>query len=122
MKTSKLITIDEVAKVAHEVNKAYCESMGDTTQPVWSKIHKWQKESLYDGIRYIVANPKITPEQAHENWMKHKVDNGWKYGKVKDPKKKEHPSIKPYNKLDDKEKAKDYIFQAIVKTMYGFNK
>lgn len=29
-------TID-VAQIAHEINKAYCESIGDTSQPSWEE-------------------------------------------------------------------------------------
>lgn len=29
------MTIEDVAQVCHEVNKAYCESIGDNSQPEW---------------------------------------------------------------------------------------
>jgi hypothetical protein len=27
--------IEEIAKVAHEVNRAYCQALGDFSQPKW---------------------------------------------------------------------------------------
>ena len=29
------MTVQDIARVAHELNKAYCESMGDHSQPDW---------------------------------------------------------------------------------------
>lgn len=29
------MTIEQIARVCHEVNRAYCESMGDTSQVPW---------------------------------------------------------------------------------------
>jgi hypothetical protein len=43
--------------------------------------------------------------------------DGWKYGPVKDPEKKEHPCFVPYDRLPTEQKAKDYIFGAVVKSL-----
>jgi len=43
----------------------------------------------------------------HLRWSWEKRLNGWSYGKVKDAGKKIHPSLVPYDQLDEKEKEKD---------------
>jgi len=39
------------------------------------------------------------PEKSHESWMKVKEIDGWKWGPVKDPEKKEHPCMVPFSEL-----------------------
>jgi len=109
--------IEKIAKVCHEVNRAYCLSIGDTSQVSWEDSPEWQKESAIQGVMFHLHNPSVTPEQSHENWMKHKKQDGWKYGEVKDTDKKEHPCFLPYDKLPQEQKSKDYLFKAIVETM-----
>ncbi|MCL2773000.1 MAG: RyR domain-containing protein [Oscillospiraceae bacterium] len=43
----------------------------------------------------------------HERWMKEKTEDGWKYGRVKDAKRKTNPCILEWHKLDEYTKEKD---------------
>jgi serine phosphatase RsbU (regulator of sigma subunit) len=43
----------------------------------------------------------------HIRWCWNKILNGWIYGKIKDDRKKTHPSIIPYEDLSESEKEKD---------------
>jgi len=38
--------IEDIAKVAHEVNRAYCISIGDNSQQSWECSPEWQKKVL----------------------------------------------------------------------------
>lgn len=109
----------EIARVAHEVNKAYCESLGDTSQPSWGEAPDWQRNSAISGVNFHKANPDAGPEHSHECWLKEKEAAGWKYGPVKDSEKKEHPCFVPYVELPADQKAKDYIFRAVVHALAG---
>ena len=108
------MTSEEIAKVCHEVNRAYCEALGDMSQPKWEDAPDWQKGSAIIGVELHSDNPNATPKNSHEEWLKEKEATGWKYGPVKDVEKKEHPCFVPYNELPTEQKAKDYIFRAIV--------
>jgi len=108
------MNIREIAKVAHEVNKAYCESMGDNSQVSWDDASQWQKESAIAGVRLHTDNPDVGPEASHESWMKHKEANGWVYGEDKDEVAKTHPCMVPFDELPPEQQAKDYIFRAVV--------
>jgi hypothetical protein len=108
------LTDEEVAKVAHEVNRAYCLSLGDASQPSWDAAPEWQRASCIAGVRHHRDYPDCTPEQSHEEWMRVKQADGWKWGPRKDVVRKEHPSFLPYAQLLATEKAKDYIFGAVV--------
>jgi hypothetical protein len=37
--------IDQVARVCHEANRAYCQTLGDNSQPAWDDAPEWQKDS-----------------------------------------------------------------------------
>src|SRR5690606_16998081 len=86
-----ILSAAQIARVAHEVNRAYCQSIGDFTQPRWEDAPEWQTNSAIQGVAFHLRNPGVTPEQSHENWMEQKRAEGWTYGPEKDPEKKEHP-------------------------------
>lgn len=114
------MTIEQIAEVCHEVNRAYCESLGDNSQPAWKDAPDWQKKSAWSGVFLHLENPNLTPENSHNNWLDEKVEDGWKYGEVKDPEKKTHPCIVPYSDLPADQKAKDSIFTQIVNSLSKF--
>lgn len=107
-------TTGEIARVAHEVNRVYCASIGDHSQPAWEDAPQWQKESAIAGVDFHLANPDATPENSHESWLAQKQADGWKFGPVKDPEKKEHPCFVPYLELPVEQRSKDYLFRGVV--------
>lgn len=108
------MVIELAAQNAHEVNRAYCQAIGDDSQLPWSEAPAWQKESAIAGVRFRGANPNATPADMHASWLAQKEADGWKYGPVKDVEKKEHPCMLPYDQLPTEQKVKDYLFSAVV--------
>ncbi len=106
---------EKIARICHEVNRGYCRSIGDDSQPSWEEAPEWQKESVVNGVNFHLEN-ETTPEQSHENWMAEKVAAGWVYGPIKDPEKKEHPCMVAYQELPAEQRTKDYLFKAVVDT------
>lgn len=102
--------IELTAEACYNVNRAYCESMGDYSQPRWENAYEWQKSSVLNGVIFHLNNPNSKPSDSHENWMKEKLETGWKYGEVKDPEKKEHPCMVPYDQLPEHQRLKDTLF------------
>lgn len=109
--------ISRIARVCHEVNRAYCASLGDTSQPAWEDAPEWQRSSARAGVEAIVRNPETTPEQSHEGWLAIKAADGWKYGPVKNPETEEHPCFVPYADLPPEQRVKDHIFGAVVRAL-----
>jgi hypothetical protein len=109
--------IELIAKTCHEANRAYCQSIGDHSQPEWNDAPEWQRESAVNGVRFHLENPDATPENSHENWLRQKESEGWKYGPVKNPETKEHPCFCMYHDLPIEQRSKDYIFRSIVHSM-----
>ena len=110
------VSIGDIAKVCHEVNRAYCDTVGDPSQKAWEKADDWQRTSAIEGVDFFVRT-RATAEELHENWCRDKIEAGWSYGPVKDAEKKEHPCLVPYNKLPMEQRVKDYLFRAVVKAL-----
>lgn len=113
----ELSEISTMARICHEVNRAYCESLGDFSQLPWEKAPVWQSQSCFNGVLHHLANPNTSPEESHEVWLKEKLAAGWKYGPLKDATKREHPCCVPYAELKESDKAKDFIFRACVREL-----
>ena len=106
------------AMVARETNRGYCESLGDMSQPAWAQAPMWQRNSAVAGVIHLLDNPDATPEQSHESWMREKEADGWVYGPVKDSVAKTHPCYTAYENLPQDQRAKDYIFRAVVRAYF----
>lgn len=105
---------ENIARVCHEVNRAYCLALGDTSQPAWEDAPQWQKESAMMGVQLHTNNPDAGPQASHESWMAQKLADGLEYGPTKDPEAKRHPCICPFDMLSREQQAKDFIFRAVV--------
>lgn len=105
--------LDRIARVCHEVNRAYCQALGDHSQPAWEDAPAWQRESARMGVD-LHSSGDFGPEASHISWMREKLATGWVYGPVKDPEAKQHPCIVPFDQLPTDQQAKDFIFRAVV--------
>lgn len=111
------LSIENIAMVAHTVNRAYCKSIGDNSQDKWADAPEWQKDSARKGVEFHIENPDATPENSHEKWLAQKTSEGWRYGRVKDTEKKTHPCFLPYSELPADQKSKDWIFRGVIHAM-----
>ena len=108
------LTTEEIARVCHEANRAYCLINGDMSQQPYDDAPDWQKVSLIKGVQNIVDKPTTTPEESHALWLETKRIDGWTYGEVKDPESKTHPCFLPYSELSEHDRRKDELFRGIV--------
>jgi len=115
----RAVAIECAARSAHEVNRAYCESIMDMSQAPWSDAPEWQRASARAGVEAILDNPDTTPEQSHEGWARIKLTDGWTYGPVKDPDLKTHPCLVSYADLPASQKIKDTLFGAAVRGCFA---
>jgi len=108
-----------VAKLCHEVNRVYCQSIADWSQPEWDSAPDWQRESAFNGVTMHFENPEATAEDSHKSWLAEKAKDGWVYGPVKDAGAKTHPCFVPYNQLPPAQQYKDELFKVICNTFFG---
>lgn len=109
----------DIAKACYEANRAYAESIGDTSFGPWDEAPDWQKLTNIRGVLFKLANPSATPEQMHDSWCEAKLADGWMYGPVKDADKKQHPCLVGYPSLPKEQRFKDSLFSAIVLALKG---
>lgn len=105
---------EQIARVCHEANRAFCMSIGDFSQKPWEEAELWQRVSAIDGVRFRIRHPATSASARHDAWLENKKRDGWKFGLLKDPVKKEHPCCVPYEVLPREQKIKDFLFIAIV--------
>lgn len=112
--------IEFIAYVCHEVNRGYCEALGDNSQKPWKDTPDWQRSSVCNGVILYLFNEKATPEVSHEAWMREMEANDWVYGEEKNAIYKTHPCMVPFKKLPKEQQAKDHIFRAVVRALSKF--
>jgi hypothetical protein len=108
------VDVLQVARICHETNRAYCESIGDTSQKPWDEAEPWQRKSAACGVQFKLENPRASPSDQHDAWSTAKLNDGWIFGAVKDPVAKTHPCLVAYSDLPLEQRIKDYLFGAIV--------
>jgi len=107
----------KIAEVCHEVNRAYCEAIGDSLQRHWSSAEGEEHQSkLIAGVEYALSADR-TPVEMHQVWFDNMVDAGWNYGEKMDMEKKTHPCMLPYDELSLEQRVKDHLFLAIVRAL-----
>lgn len=108
------MNIEQIARLCHELNKSYCESIGDNSQVSWDDAEQWQKDSAIKGVEFFINCPNVTPIDQHNQWMLHKKSDDWIYGPIKNSLTKEHPCLVPYSELPIEQRIKDYLFRGVV--------
>jgi hypothetical protein len=126
------LTIEEIAQVCHEANRALQAIQARHEQeagaratrapieptiavsPPWGELDQETRVSVVSGVEGIVRF-NYTPEQSHASWMRFKGSLGWTYGPVKDEAAKTHPCMVPYHQLPPAQRLKDALFGAIVR-------
>lgn len=106
------MTTQEIARICHDANRAYCITQGDKSQLTWDEAPEWQKESAMAGVGEAMRG--ANPRQLHESWCQFKIDAGWRYGPQKCEYRKTHPCLVAYDELPPEQRLKDALFHAIV--------
>lgn len=106
--------VTTIAKVCHDANRSYCQSIGDAANPEWENAEQWQIDSSLEAVRFRLNNPDAPQSAQHDQWMKSRLESGWVYGETKDAAAKTHPCLVPYDQLPLVQQKKDALFQAIV--------
>jgi len=107
------LSVEEIARAAHEINAGYREAIGEPAYR-WRELDDERRSGVIEGVRRYLDDTNTTPEQSHENWLLRKRQGGWKYGPTESAIEKTHPCVVPYLELSVEQRAKDFIFRAVV--------
>lgn len=107
-------TIKDVARLCHELHRLWSQFLGDDKQPAWDDLPAWVQQVNISGVHYHLYNVATTPRDSHMVWLEQMQKDGWKWGKVKDPEKKEHPCMCSYDNLPWYKQAVDNLFYFVV--------
>lgn len=110
------VEVEKAARLAHEVNRLYDRVVHPEADPQlpWDDAPDWQRVSARVGVWSVFNTPTLTPKESHQKWMDYKLAKGWCYGPEKDPERKTHPCILPYEDLPERQQVKDALFTTIV--------
>lgn len=117
------MTPEQIARVAHEANRALQIEQRDPAIPVspaWDDTDSETRRSAISGVERVLDSRTrgVSPAaDSHWQWMTFKKEHGWKWGPVKDETKKEHPMLVAYDDLSRAAKVKDELFVAIVEAL-----
>jgi hypothetical protein len=108
-----------IAKICHEANRVYCQSIGDESQPHWEELPEEIRQSCINGVAYAIRF-QPNPDQMHQNWFNQKIKDGWQYGPEKSLEQKTHPLMVPFDQLPLEHRAKDALFIDLTKVVFRF--
>lgn len=109
-------TDEEIARVIHAANAELQRIQGD---PVPSLPWDSETGELRQGVIANVAwcRGGCTTASIHDRWLADKRAHGWTYGPDKDPERKTHPCMVPYDQLPDYQRDKNRLFIALVRAL-----
>lgn len=107
---------EHMTKAIYEATRREAEWSNRKIVPeTWEKRDEKFRKQMTAIVRKYMEDDKLpTPEEAHNSWMDSYTKMGWKYGPERDPEKKLHPDMVPYEELPKDERDKDAIFLAFV--------
>ena len=108
--------VEQIARVCHQVNKEFCNSIGDSSQLDWEHAPDWAKASAVKGVQFHIDNPDAPASSSHDSWLTEKIETGWVYGTEKNPDATPptHHCLVPFEDLPVEQQSKDFIFRSIV--------
>tara|TARA_B110000967_G_C18539219_1_gene389746 strand:- start:267 stop:605 length:339 start_codon:yes stop_codon:yes gene_type:complete len=111
--------IEQIAKTAHAIHRAYCLEMGIPTQPKWEDVDSGHKDVVYTSIINITQGSIKSVEESHNKFIESKYAQGWRFGEVYSIEDKLNPRMVDFSRLTIEQRVKEKLFFECVNS---FNK
>lgn len=107
--------IEKIARTAHDAIRGWCLANGQKEIPEWADAPEWMVFATRESVAAVLENLGMpASDQQHDQWMAEKFRDGWVFGPKKDPEKKTHPLLIPFEDLPEVERMKDTLINSIV--------
>lgn len=110
----------QITKVAWEVNRALFIEQGGKSTKSWEEEATSVREFAAIQTRFHLDNPDAGARASHQNWMKHKIESGWRWNSFFDEEKKEDPNMVEFEQLSKNQLSCDVIFKTVVNSLSMF--
>lgn len=114
---SALPSDEDIARIAHEANRAICEAVNDRSQKPWDETPDNIRASTLGIVRECRSDPNYSPVTSHNRWLDDRERDGWVWGEVKDNFRKTNPAMVPFDVLPVEQRIKAFVFVGIVRAM-----
>lgn len=104
-----------IAIAAFTASGAYASHLGEDYPTSWDSAPDYVRDSVINGVEFLLENEAADAAASHENWMKFKLEDGWKVGAEKDGRAKTHPALVEFSKLPPEQQFKDVLFVTVVR-------
>lgn len=112
---------DEV--IARSVHNLNASIKADHEQEIefWHELHPdaWQRADTFRQINLLRDNPDMTAQEEHVRWLSARLEDGWQYGAVRNPDKKESPLLVPWEKLPFVNRALSESGFSVIRILLG---
>ena len=110
MNFKKYRTLLDIAQECHAKNNELMMMNGEEQRGSWGTLDRHTKFITLKSVIKALENPNLTAKEMHDEWMNNKIEDGWKFGDVKDAELKTHPLIIDFELMNDVDKMKDQNF------------
>lgn len=110
MNFKKYRTLLDIAQECHAKNNELMMMNGEEQRGSWETLDRHTKFITLKSVIKALENPNLTAKEMHDEWMNNKIEDGWKFGDVKDAELKTHPLIIDFELMNDIDKMKDQNF------------
>jgi len=111
-----LFGLEDIARLVVNTNADYSLALGEQAVTYWDATSPEVRASIIRGIISALRYDP-TPAQNHQNFIDDRTKEGWTYGPEKNAEAKTHPDMIPFEQLPADQKAKNFIFLSLVKSL-----
>jgi hypothetical protein len=107
----------QVARVIHAANAEMQAILGhDVISVPWFWEPLSVRRVTVNGVSQTRAHD-LTAEENHNVWLRQKLAQGWVHGPEKDPERKTHPAMLPWDQLEPENRDQAELFTAVVRAL-----
>ena len=103
------------ARACHEASRLFAAALGQEPLPEWNALPEEFRHAIIAGV--LVVQRGASARQCHEEWMRSKLDSGWRWADENDEEKKTSSHLLAWECLTEPQRRKGELFVATVRAM-----